>query len=58
MTKSDVRKYDAPRAVRLSDAKTGSLHCVNGRAGTRDLCESGFEVQAHNTCSTGLNVRP
>jgi hypothetical protein len=58
MAKSEVRKYAAPRAVRLSDTKTASLHCVNGRSGTRDLCESGFEVQSQNTCENGLLVQP
>jgi hypothetical protein len=58
MGKSEVRRYEAPRAVRLSDAKTGALHCINGRSGNRDLCESGFEVQSQNTCANGLLVRP
>ena len=57
MAKSDVRKYDAPRAVRLSDAKTASLRCTNGRSGTADKCESGFSVNPAQ-CLTGLIVRP
>jgi hypothetical protein len=57
MEKSDVRKYDAPRAVRLGDAKTGGMVCTNGRSGNGDFCESGFAVSPNNVCRTGLLVR-
>jgi hypothetical protein len=48
--------YEAPRAVRLSDAKTGSFKCTNGPAGTLDVCTSGFGVQPHNVCASGSSV--
>jgi hypothetical protein len=56
MEKSDVRKYDAPRAVRLSDARTGAMKCTNGRAGNADVCESGFAADVP-VCLNGLLVR-
>ena len=52
----DNRAYEAPRAVRLSDATTGTFTCVNGPSGTRDQCDSGFAVNPHNVCSTGSSV--
>jgi hypothetical protein len=29
-----MKKYEAPRAVRLSDAETGSGYCYSGSGGT------------------------
>jgi len=49
-------KYEAPRAVRLSDATTASLTCVNGPSGTADVCTSGFAVQPNNVCAAGTGV--
>ena len=49
-------QYDAPRAVRLSDATTGTFSCFDGTQGTIDMCQSGFAVQPHNICSTGSSV--
>jgi len=56
MTKPEVRKYVAPRAVRLGDAKTGGMVCTNGRTGNGDFCQSGFGVSPNNVCRTGLLV--
>ena len=49
-------KYDAPRAVRLGDAKTAKMDCVNGPTGTPDVCQSGFDVRPVNVCATGSQV--
>jgi hypothetical protein len=48
--------YEAPRAVRLSDTKTGSFKCANGPTGTPDVCTSGYAVQPHNVCAVGSGV--
>jgi hypothetical protein len=50
-------KYSAPRAVRLNDAKTAALTCLNGPQGTADVCNSGFAVQPGNVCGTGSGVQ-
>jgi len=52
-----MKKYEAPRAVRLSDASTASLVCVNGPAGTADVCNTGFSVSPQNVCATGSGVQ-
>jgi hypothetical protein len=50
--------YETPRAVKLGDAKTGSLWCTNGRTGTGTVCQSnGFAISPHNVCANGLLVR-
>jgi hypothetical protein len=51
-----MKKYEAPRAVRLSDANTASLVCVNGPSGTADVCNTGFAVSPQNVCSSGGQV--
>ena len=51
-----MKKYEAPRAVRLSDANTASLVCLNGPYGTADVCNTGFAVDPGNVCSSGANV--
>jgi|GEM_PF-5970673 len=51
-----MKKYEAPRAVRLSDANTASLACVSGPQGTGDLCISGLTPSDANRCSTGTSV--
>jgi len=51
-------KYEAPRAVRLSDATTAALVCVNGPTGTADVCTSGFAVMPNNVCASGSYVIP
>ncbi len=51
-----MKEYEAPRAVRLSDANTASLVCVNGPQGTADVCSSGFAVEPFNICTVGANV--
>jgi hypothetical protein len=48
--------YEAPRAVRLSDTKTGSFKCANGPEGTLDVCASGYVVHPHNVCAAGSGV--
>ena len=50
-------KYEAPRAVRLSDATTASLVCTNGPSGTQDVCRSGFSVSGNYVCATGTGVQ-
>ncbi|MFO7650118.1 MAG: hypothetical protein R6X13_02095 [bacterium] len=57
MVKTDSTKYTAPRAVRLSDAQTGTFACTNGRDGNADLCQSGFAVQQINVCNDGAFVQ-
>lgn len=52
-----MKKYEAPRAVRLSDANTASLVCVDGPSGTADVCNTGFAVSPQNVCSAGTSVR-
>jgi hypothetical protein len=56
MKKVSGSKYEAPRAVRLSDAATASLSCLNGPTGTADVCTSGFAVQPNNVCASGSSV--
>jgi hypothetical protein len=58
MTKSESPRYEAPRAVRLSDATTGAFSCLNGPTGTADTCQSGFAVQPRNVCASGGQVVP
>jgi hypothetical protein len=50
-------KYEAPRAVKLSDAKTAGLSCTNGRTGNMEYCLTGFGAGQHNICANGLLVR-
>jgi hypothetical protein len=57
MKKSADSTYEAPRAVRLSDARTGTFSCLNGPTGTADQCTSGFAVVPHNVCITGALVQ-
>ena len=52
----DNKTYEAPRAVGLSDATTGTFRCLNGPSGTADMCDSGFAVNPP-VCSTGSSVR-
>ena len=49
----DVSKYEAPHAVRLSDAKTASLVCTDGPNGD-NTCISGATVGP--ACASGSNV--
>ena len=48
-----MKKYEAPRAVRLSDASTASLTCMDGPFGTVNNCTSGTTVS--NTCQAGTS---
>jgi hypothetical protein len=54
---AEMKKYESPRAVRLSDANTASLVCVDGPQGTADVCASGFAVEPINICTVGSDVR-
>jgi hypothetical protein len=56
MANTPSAKYDAPRAVRLGDTKTARMECVNGRTGTPDVCDSGFQVSGGNVCAAGSRV--
>ena len=56
MKDASDREYVAPRAVRLSDAATASLTCLNGPQGTADVCNTGFAVQPGNVCGAGSGV--
>ena len=51
-----MKKYEAPRAVRLSDANTARLECKNGPTGTADLCASGLTPVDQRRCNTGSSV--
>jgi len=51
-----MKKYEAPRAVRLSDANTASLQCIAGPTGTNDLCQSGLTPSEIRRCNPGSNV--
>jgi len=51
-----MKKYESPRAIRLSDARTASLNCENGPAGTADVCNTGFAVDPSNICADGGQV--
>jgi hypothetical protein len=56
--KSDTgSKYQAPRAVRLADAATGTFRCENGIMGTQDLCQSGSVANEHFLCQAGSGVQ-
>ena len=54
MTKSNG--YEAPRAVRMSDAPTAQFQCVNGPTGNAEVCNTGAGVGG-NVCTTGSYVR-
>ena len=56
MTKSDGSRYEVPRAVRLSDARTASSTCYDGTQGTYDVCVGGSGVLPYAKCETGSNV--
>jgi len=56
MIKSDGSRYEVPRAVRLSDARTASGDCHNGLYGTADVCYGGSGVLPGYVCETGSNV--
>ena len=46
-----MKKYEAPRAVRLSDAATGAFACVDGPL-YLDQCQSG-EFVGWSLCESG-----
>lgn len=50
-------EYSAPRAVRLNDARTAALTCLNEPQGTADVRNTGFAVQPGNVCGTGFGVQ-
>jgi len=51
-----MKKYEAPRAARLSDAKTASLECKDGPSGTADICQSGLDPVDFRRCNQGSAV--
>jgi len=50
-----MKKYEAPRAVRLADSATAQFQCVNGPHGNSELCETGAAVGG-NRCWAGAFV--
>jgi hypothetical protein len=50
-----MKKYEAPRAVRLSDACKAVLACTTGPYGTANTCESGNSAN-YNLCQNGPSV--
>jgi hypothetical protein len=52
-----MKKYEAPRAVRLSDANTASMECYNGPTGTRNICQSGITPDDRFICRDGSSVQ-
>jgi len=57
MKNASGSKYEAPRAVRLSDARTAALTCVDGPTGTEDVCVSGGAVTGNYVCASGSGVQ-
>ena len=57
MTKSDGPRYEVPRAVRLSDARTASSTCYNGTYGTAMVCLDGSVVLSDHVCEAGSRVQ-
>ena len=49
-----MKKYEAPRAVRLRDAPTGTFACVSGSMYTAD-CVEGLLV-SHDQCQGGSSI--
>ncbi len=51
-----MKKYEAPRAVRLADAATGEFECANGTQGNINYCNPTGSVPNVNLCATGQSV--
>ena len=47
-----MKKYEAPRAVRLADSATAQFQCVNGPHGNAEICDTGSGVGG-NQCWNG-----
>ena len=52
-----MKKYEAPRAVRLADAATGEFECAIGTRGNINYCNPTGGIPLVNLCSTGSSVR-
>ena len=53
-----MKKYEAPRAMRLADAATGEFACTNGTNGNIDYCNPTGGLPNVNLCSSGSSVGP